>query len=175
MLTKEQKREQSEQLRSALGDAAALFVLQNHGLNVNEVNQLRSKVRQTSASYKVVKNSVVRLAVEGTELETLDSHLTGPNALAFTDGDGVALAKVLREFAKDHPELTFKRGYLEGQFLDAEEATAVADLPSRDELVSRLLYLLQSPIRRLAVALNGPIQKFTTAVSQIAEKESQAS
>ena len=97
--------------------------------------------------------------------------MTGPKTLAYTDGDAVALAKVLKTFIKKHPELTIQQAYLEGQLLDAKEAEKIADLPSRDELIAKLLYVLQSPIRRLAVALNSPIQQLATAVGQIAESK----
>ncbi len=168
MLTKEQKWEQSRTLQDALKQISTLFILENNGLTVNDVNELRTKVGAADATYKVVKNSVVRLAIEGTPLAKLAEHLTGPNAFAFTDGDGVALAKVLRGFIKDHPQLVFKQGYLEGQVLAAEQAQKIAELPTREELLTRLAYLLQSPIRRLAVALGTPIQKLATAVNQIA-------
>ena len=170
MLTKEQKHEQSLELRDGLADVTTLFLLENQGLNVNEVNILRSEVRKTEATYKVVKNTVVRLAVEGTEMEGITPFLSGPKVLAYTAGDGVALAKVLKTFIKAHPELSFKHAYLEGQILEAEDAEKMADMPSRDELIARLLQMLQSPIRRLAVALNAPVQKFATVIAQIAEK-----
>ena len=170
MLTKEQKHEQSLQLRDRLSDVTTLFLLENKGLNVNDVNSLRSEVRQMEATYKVVKNTVVRLAVEGTEMEGITPFLIGPKVLAYTAGDGVALAKVLKTFIKDHPELSFEQAFLEGQILEAEEAAKIADMPSRDELVARLLQMLQSPIRRLAVALNAPIQQLASALGQIAEK-----
>jgi len=80
------------------------------------------------------------------------------------------LAKVLRGFAKDHPELTFRRAYLEGQILEADVAQQLADLPSREELIAKLLNLLQSPIRRLVTALSGPTRGLVTALAQIAEK-----
>jgi large subunit ribosomal protein L10 len=169
MLTKAQKREQSDELRGAFADITTMFVLTNSGLSVNEVNELRSKVRETQATYRVAKNSVVRLAVEGTSLEGLGIHLQGPNAFAYTTGDGVALAKVLRDFVKTHPALTLRNAWLDGQVLGAERAATIADLPSREELIARLLYLMQSPIRRLAVALNGPIQKLASVVHQIAD------
>jgi len=170
MLTKEQKHEQSLQLRDRLSDVTTLFLLENKGLNVNDVNSLRSEVRQMEATYKVVKNTVVRLAVEGTEMEGITPFLIGPKVLAYTAGDGVALAKVLKTFIKNHPELSFEQAFLEGQILEAEEAAKIADMPSRDELVARLLQMLQSPIRRLAVALNAPIQQLASALGQIAEK-----
>ena len=171
MLTKEQKREQSDQLRNVLSDISTLFLLENTGLNVNDVNVLRSEIRKTEGTYKVVKNSVVKLAVEGTELEVLTPHMTGPKTLAFTEGDVVALAKVLKTFIKDHPELSIQQAYLDGQLLDAKAATKIADLPSKEELLTKLVYMLQSPIRRLAVALNSPIQQLTTVVGQIAESK----
>ena len=163
--------QQYEELRATLSDVNALFLMDNCGLNVNELNQLRSQVRQAEATYKVVKNSVTRLAIEGTRLEGLSSALVGPKALAFTEGDAVALAKALRDFAKDHPTFTFQRAFLDGQVLEAEEAKQVADLPSREELLSKLAFLLQSPIRRLAVALNTPMQKLASVLRQIAENK----
>jgi len=171
MLTREQKQEQSQQLRDKLDNVSTLFLLENRGLNVNDVNVLRSEVRKTEATYKVVKNTVVRLAVEGTEMEGITPFLTGPKVLAYTDGDGVELAKVLKTFIKNHPELSFEQAFLEGQILEAAEAEKIADLPSREELLTKLVYILQSPIRRLAVALNTPLQQFATAVGQIAEKQ----
>lgn len=171
MLTKEQKHEQSLLLRENLDGVTTLFLLENHGLNVNDVNRLRSEVRKSDATYKVVKNTVVRLAVEGTEMEGITPFLTGPKVLAYTGGDGVALAKVLKDFIKKHPELQFEQAFLEGQILEAKEAEKIAELPSREELITKLAYLLQSPIRRLAVALNAPLQYFANVIGQLAEKD----
>lgn len=171
MLTKEQKRVQFEALRQDFDGVQTLFLLENVGLTVNAVNDLRSKVREIDGAYRVVKNSVVKLAVEGTDKEGLTPHLKGPRVLAFTSGDGAALGKVLKEFIKDHPELSFKEAFLEGEVLDAKGAALIAELPSPEELISKLLYILQSPMRRLAVALNSPIQKLTSALSQVAEKQ----
>jgi large subunit ribosomal protein L10 len=170
MLTKEQKREQSDQLRAVLSGVNTLFLLENTGLNVNQINELRSQVRRSEAIYKVYKNTVVKLAVEGTDMEGLTPDLVGPKALAYTAGDGVALAKVLKDFIEEHPALSFHRAYLEGQILEADAANKIADIPSKNELVARLLNLLQSPIRRLVVALNGPTQGLTSVVHQIAKK-----
>ncbi len=174
MLTKEQKHEQSLLLRENLDGVTTLFLLENHGLNVNDVNRLRSEVRKSDATYKVVKNTVVRLAVEGTEMEGITPFLTGPKVLAYTGGDGVALAKVLKDFIKKHPELQFEQAFLEGQILEAKEAEKIAELPSREELITKLVYLLQSPIRRLAVALNAPLQYFANVIGQLAEKDEES-
>ncbi len=169
MLTKEQKREQSDLLRSTLGGVNTVFLLENHGLSVNEVNELRSKVRQSNGTYKVVKNSVVRLAIDGTDFASLAGHLTGPKALAWTSDDPVALAKVLRDFIKGHPALSMEQAWLEGRVLASQEAAQIAELPSRDELIAKLLYMLQSPIRRLVTALNAPIQQLASVLGQVAD------
>jgi large subunit ribosomal protein L10 len=171
MLTKEQKHEQSQVLRENLAGVTTLFLLENRGLKVNDVNVLRSEVRKTDSTYRVVKNSVARLAVEGTDKEAITPYLIGPKVLAYTAGDGVALAKVLKTFIKKHPELSFEQAFLEGQILEGAEAEKIADMPSREELVAKLLMLLQSPIRRLAVALNAPLQQLASALSQIAEQK----
>jgi len=168
MLTKDQKHEQSQNLRAALGRVTSVFLLVNAGLKVPVVTELWSQVRRTQATYKVVKNSVVRLAVEGTKMEGLAPHLVGPKALAYTAGDSIALAKVLRDFAKTHPALTFQRAYLEGRLIEAEEARKIADMPSKEELLTQLVFLLQSPIRRLVVALNSPAQKLASVLGQVA-------
>ena len=171
MLTKEQKREQSDKLRGALSEISTLFLLENTGLNVNDVNVLRSEIRKSEGTYKVVKNSVVKLAVEGTDLEVITPHMVGPKTLAYTDGDAVALAKVLKTFIKNHPELSIQHAFLEGQLLDAKAAEKIADLPTKEELLTKLAYLLQSPIRRLAVALNSPVQQLAAVMGQIAESK----
>lgn len=170
MLTREQKQTQADELRRTLDTVNTVFVLENHGLSVNDVNQLRSKVRETGASYRVIKNSVVQLAITETPFEVLSERLSGPNAFAFTETDAVELAKVLRDFIDDHPRLVFKNVYLEGNLLPADEAQKLADLPSKDELLAKLVYVLQSPIRRLAVAAGTPLQRLATVLARIAEQ-----
>ncbi|MCD4748753.1 MAG: 50S ribosomal protein L10 [Thermoanaerobaculales bacterium] len=171
MLTREQKRVQSDALREVFSDVNTLFLINNAGLGVNDVNVIRTQVREVEGAFKVVKHSVVKLAIEGTDKEGLGPHLQGPKMLAYTSGDGVALAKVLRNFIKDHPSLSFEEAYMEGELLDAKAAELIAELPSREELISKMLFVLQSPMRRLAVALNSPIQKFVSVLSQVAEQK----
>ena len=171
MLTREEKHQRSEELREALGEVNTLFLMENTGLTVNEINELRSQIRGIESIYRVAKNSVVKHAVEGTEMEGLTPFLVGPKTLAYTHGDPVALAKVLRDFAKAHPELTFQRAFLEGQILEAEDAKKLADMPSKEDLLTKLAYLLQSPIRRLAVALNSPVQGLASVLGQAATAE----
>jgi large subunit ribosomal protein L10 len=151
--------------------AHGVFVMDFTGLSVGEVTELREKVRNASGRYVVVKNTLAKIAVAGSDKEPLQRFIEGPSALAFTDTDAVQLAKALAEFAKGHEKLVFKGGLIEGQLLDGQQAKQVAALPSKQELVARLLFLLQSPMRRLAVALNWPVRSLAVSVKQIAEQK----
>jgi large subunit ribosomal protein L10 len=171
MLTRAQKQEQIDALKSHVLSAQGVFVVDFTGLSVGEVTELREKVRSASGRYVVVKNTLARIAVAGSDKEPLQRFIEGPSALAFTEADAVQLAKALAEFAKGHERLVFKGGLIEGQLLDAQQAKQVAALPSRRELVARLLFLLQSPLRRLAVALNWPVRSLAVSLQQVAEKQ----
>lgn len=175
MLTREQKQRQIDSLKEQLGGAEGLFVMSFTGLKVGEVTELRRKIREANGNYVVVKNRLARIAVAGTEKEPLQTLLGGMTAVAYTSVDPVALAKALADFAKGHEKLVFRGGFIEHAVLDAAQAKQVAALPSKPELVARLLFVLQSPMRRLVTALNWPVQGLASTVSQIAkEKESQA-
>ncbi len=174
MLTRAEKQQQIEDLKAGLQPAQGVFVMDFTGLTVGEVTELRQKVSQAAGRYLVVKNTLAKIAVDGSKKEPLKELLSGPSALAMTDEDAVQLAKALAEFAKNHEKLQFRGGLIEGQLLDAAAARQVASMPTKQELVARLLYLLQSPIRRLAVALNWPVRSLAVSVKQIAdEKERQ--
>ncbi len=175
MLTRQQKQEQIDYLTSALRPASGVFVMGYQGLTVAEVTELRDKVRAVSAQYVVVKNTLARIALGAADREALGALLDGPIALAFTTSDSAQLAKALSEFAKNHEKLQFRGALVEGQLLDAAQAQQIANLPSKQELVARLLYVLQSPMRRFVTALNWPLRSLAVAVKQIAEnKERQA-
>lgn len=175
MLTRQQKQEQIDSLTSALRPSSGVFVMGYQGLTVAEVTELRERVRGASGRYVVVKNTLARIALGAAEREALGALLDGPIALAFTTTDSAQLAKALAEFAKGHEKLKFRGALVEGQLLDAAQAQQVATLPSKEELVARLLYVLQSPMRRLVTALNWPLRSLAVTVKQIAdEKERQA-
>jgi len=172
MLTRAQKQEQIDALKGMLAPANGLFVMDFTGLSVGEVTELRRKVREAKGSYRVVRNTLAKLAVAETNHQALQQLLTGPAAVAYTDQDAVLLAKALAEFAKTHEKLQFRGGLIEGQLLDAKQAKQVAALPSRPELVAKLLFVLQSPIRRLVTVLDAPVRGLAVSISQIAnEKE----
>ncbi len=171
MLTREQKQEQIDALKSALGPAEGLFVMDFTGLTVGEVTELRRKVRNVDGTYVVVKNTLAKIALSGSANEAVSGLLDGPTAVAYTNKDAVGLAKALAEFAKAHDKLRFRGGFVAGQLLDPKQAQQVATLPTKQELVARLLFLLQSPMRRLVVALAWPTRSLAVTVKQIADEK----
>jgi large subunit ribosomal protein L10 len=171
MLTRAQKQERIEILRSLLAPAHGLFVMDFTGLTVGEVTELRRRVREARGGYRVVRNTLAKLALAETDHKQLQQLLSGPAAVAYTDQDAIALAKALADFAKTHEQLRFRGGLVEGQFLDASQAKQVAALPSRKELIARLLWVLQSPLRRMVTALNAPVAGLAVSLHQIAGKK----
>jgi large subunit ribosomal protein L10 len=171
MLTRAQKQEQIDTLKGMLAPANGLFVMDFTGLSVGEVTELRRRVKEARGNYRVVRNTLARLALAETDHRGLEELLTGPAAVAYTDQDAVMLAKALAEFAKTHEQLRFRGGLVEGQLLDAQQAKQVAALPSKQELVARLLFLLQSPMRRLATVLSAPMRGLVVSLNQIADQK----
>ena len=130
----------------------ATIVVDYRGLTVSEATELRKQLREAGVEFKVYKNSLTRRAAESAEMAELNEFLTGPNAIAFSNEDVVAPAKVLNDFAKDHEALEIKAGVIEGKLVTLDEVKAIATLPSREGLLSMLLSVLQAPIRNLALA-----------------------
>ena len=143
-----------EEISGAIKDAASVVVVDYRGLTVAEDTQLRKQLREAGVSYKVYKNTLVSRAVEGTEFEGLREVLEGPSAFAISADDATAPARILAKFAKTAPKLEIKAGVVEGTFYDADGMKAIASVPSREELLSKLLGSLQSPIANLARVLN---------------------
>ena len=164
-----------ETLGKDLASAGTAILFGFSGLKVTEVTELRRQVRGTKSKYVVVKNTLARRAVRGTPLEAMSDQFVGPTAVAYGSTNAVALAKVLTTFAKANPNLVFKGGFVDGRPVAAAEIASIAELPSREELVARLLGLIQSPVRRLAAVLNGPMRGLAGTLHQIAEQKGKAS
>ncbi len=147
-----QKKVVVEEITSKLKESKSTIIVDYRGLNVSEVTELRKQLREANVEFKVYKNTMTRRAVEQAELDGLNDVLTGPNAIAFSTEDVVAPAKVLNEFAKQHEALEIKAGVIEGKVSTVEEVKALAELPSREGLLSMLLSVLQAPVRNLALA-----------------------
>ena len=161
-------------LEADLAKAGNAILFGFSGLKVNEVTELRRQVRGTQSKYVVVKNTLALRATKGTPLEGVAKHFVGATAVAYNKSNPVALAKVLTTFAKANPNLVFKAAVVEGRAIEAREIAAIAELPSREELVSKLLFLIQSPMRRLVTVLNGPMRGLAGTLHQIAEQKSKS-
>ncbi|WP_321386656.1 50S ribosomal protein L10 [uncultured Enterococcus sp.] len=139
--------------------AASVVIVDYRGLTVEEVTALRKQLRDANVEMKVIKNSILSRAAQAAGLEGLDEVFTGPTAVAFSNEDVVAPAKIMDEFAKDAKALEIKGGVIEGKVSSIEEITALAKLPSRDGLLSMLLSVLQAPVRNVAYAVKAVAEK----------------
>ncbi|EUJ33841.1 50S ribosomal protein L10 [Listeria floridensis FSL S10-1187] len=146
------KKSTVDEITAKLTDSASTIIVDYRGLNVSDVTELRKQLREAGIDFKVYKNTMVRRAVEAKGFEGLEEVLTGPNAIAFSNDDVVAPAKILNDFAKDHEALEIKAGIIEGQVSSIDEVKALATLPSREGLLSMLCNVLQAPVRNLALA-----------------------
>jgi ribosomal protein L10 len=135
-------------------DAASVVLVDYRGLTVAQDTELRKQLREAGIIYKVCKNTMMKRAFEGTELAALDEHLEGPSAIAISKDDATAPARILCKFAKDAKALELKAGVVEGTLYDNTALSELAKIPSREELLSKLLGSLQSPITNLARVLN---------------------
>lgn len=148
----EMKQQVVSEIAGKLSESKSTVVVDYRGLTVSEVTELRKQLREAGVEFKVYKNSLTRRAAEQVELAGLNDVLTGPSAIAFSKEDVIAPAKVINNFAKEHEALEIKAGIIEGNVASAEEVKALAELPSREGLLSMLLSVLQAPIRNLALA-----------------------
>ena len=135
-------------------DAASVVLVDYRGLTVAQDTELRKQLRDAGIVYKVCKNTMMKRAFEGTELAALEEHLEGPSAIAISKDDATAPARILCKFAKDAKALELKAGVIEGTVYDVDGLTELSKIPSREELLSKLLGSLQSPITNLARVLN---------------------
>ena len=170
-LTRSTKKEILGGYEEAMASAEHAFVIGFKGITVNQVNELRNRVRKSGGRYVVIKNTLARLAVAGKPLDQVKEHFSGPTAVVFSLEDPVALAKVLTDFAKDTPVIEFKGGLVEGRPIAASQVKEIALLPSRQQLLSKLVYLMQSPIQRFVqvLAAAGP-QRLAIVLDQVAKK-----
>lgn len=155
----EQKKQIVADVAEKMKTCATTVITEYRGLNVAEVTELRKKLREAGVEFKVIKNTLTRRATEAAQFTELDRHLTGPTAIAFSKDDAVAPAKILAEFAKKHEALKVKAGIVEGKVVTEAEIKALADLPSREGLLSMLLSVLQAPIRNFALAVKAVAEK----------------
>ena len=154
-MEKNQKIAEVAVLKETFASATSAVVIEFKGLVVGKDTAFRKSVRDSKAQYRVSKNTLLRLAVKDTSFEALGGSFKGSSAIATTTTDVVAMAKAINGFLKDNPAATFKAGVMDGKLFDAKQLQVLAELPSRDVLIAKLLYLMQYPISGLAVVLEG--------------------
>ena len=156
-MAREDKVAEVAEIRDRLAGSAATLLTHYRGLSVKELKQLRRELAASSAELRVVKNTLAKRAVADAGIEGLDDLLEGPTSLVFCADDPVGPAKALKKFAKDHPDLVIRGGYLDGAVMDAEETTRLADLASREELLAKLAGLMQGALAGFARLLQAPL------------------
>lgn len=160
-----------EEIKGRLQKAQGAVLTDYRGLNVAEVTELRSKLRDAGIEYKVLKNTLTRIAANEIGLEGLATYLEGPTAIAFGSDDPVAPAKILAEFAKTHKALEIKAGILEHQVIDMDGVNTLADLPPREVLLAKLLGAMQTPMYGFACSLQGLLRNFVYVLDAVREKK----
>jgi len=168
---KNEKAETVESLKAAIAAQRGTVVTSFRGLKVSEITALRKKLRAIDAEIRVVKNTLILRAAEGTPFGDLSAHFTGPTAVAFSHGDPVAMAKVLKEFAAATPKVKLRAGFVEGKVLSTKDVETLASVPPREILLSRLVGGLASPITRLAQAFSGPPRKLVYVLESIRKRK----
>jgi len=169
-VSKAKKKEQVEKLSAELKNVSSAVVATYSKLTVAQDYELRKALRTTGAKYKVVKNTLAEKAAKGTKIEEGLKNLTGVTSIAYTTGDPVAMAKALTKYAKDTPEFTFKIGVVEGRVISIKEIEALASMPSKEEIYSKLLFLISSPAQRLVTVMNAVGRDVAVVLSQGVEK-----
>ena len=172
-LTLEQKQTMVAEVASKLAGAQAVIVAEYRGLNVERVTQLRAKARKSGLYLQVLKNTLARRAVQGTPFEKLADQMVGPLAYGISD-DPVAAAKVLHAYAKGNEKLVIKGGAMPGHVMNAKEVGQLATMPSREELLAKLLGTMQAPIAKFVQTLNEVPGKFVRTVAAVRDQKEKA-
>src|SRR5256885_1515444 len=170
-VTKAKKTDQVQKLGKDLKNVSSMIVATYNKLTVAQDFELRKAVRGTGAKYRVVKNTLAERAAKGTKVEEALKNLTGVTSIAYTEGDPVALAKALAKYAKDTPEFSFKSGVVEGRVISIKEISALATMPSKEEIYSKLLFLISAPAQRLVTVMNAVGRDVAVVINQAVEQK----
>ena len=170
-VSRAKKTEQVEKLGQELKTVSSLIVTTYSKMTVAQDAELRKTLRTSGAKYAVVKNTLAERAAKGTKAEAVLQNLTGVTSIAYTRGDPVTLAKALSKYAKDNPELTFKAGVVEGRVISIAEIQALATMPSKEEIYSKLLFLMKAPGQHLVSAMQAVGRNLAVVVNQGVEQK----
>ena len=166
MKKRSEKQADLDKLKSELAKVSTVILTTFQGIKVDEDTKLRRAVQAAGGKYRVVKNTLAERAGAGTPAENLLKNLSGTNSIAYTEADPVALAKAITKIAKDVPAFQFKAGVVEGRVVSVADIRQLANLPSKDELVSKIMFLLHAPAQRIAVALNALPRNLAVTVNE---------
>jgi large subunit ribosomal protein L10 len=169
-LSRSAKTDKVKKLASELESSTSAIIGTFAGLTASKDFELRKAVRGAGGSYHVVKNKLAARAAEGTKIEAALKGLKGVSSVAYTSGDPVALAKALSAWVKDNSEFTFKLGIIDGKVIDVREIGELATMPGKEELFSKLLFLINSPAQRLATVINATGRDLAVVINQGVEK-----
>jgi len=170
-MNKAEKNTVVEELKTTFDQSTGVILMSFDRINVPDITEFRDKIRESGSGYKVIKNTLALIAAKDTSVSLMAEHFNGPTGVAYTEEDPVALAKALKGFQKDHPGLEFKCGVVEGQLLSNEQIKELAELASREELLSKVLFLLNAPLTNFATAIQSPIRNLAVVLKQLEDKK----
>src|SRR5687767_4298921 len=172
MNTRETKQNDLNALTASLAASKSAMVVSFKGVSVAKDQEFRNSIREAGAKYEVVKNTLARIAVKGTDFEQASDHFKGVTAIAWTENDPVVLTKAISKFMKDNADIyTFKTGVVDGNLVDLEKLTTIANLPSKEELISKLLFVLNAQAQRIVTVINAVPRDLAVVIKQIGEKD----
>src|SRR6478672_6769775 len=175
MKTRETKQNDLNALTESLAASKSAMVVSFTGVTVAKDQEFRNSIREAGAKYEVVKNTLARIAVKGTQFEEASESFKGVTAIAWTDGDPVVLSKAISKFMKDNADIyTFKSGVVDGKLVDYTQLQTIASLPSKEELISKLLFVLQSGAQRIVTVINAVPRDLAIVIDQIGKQEGRA-
>jgi large subunit ribosomal protein L10 len=166
MKKRSEKQQDLDKLKGELAKVSTVILTTFQGITVQDDTKLRRSVQAAGGKYQVVKNTIAERAANGTPAEKLLTNLKGTNSIAFTNTDPVALAKALTKIAKDVPAFQFRSGVVEGRVISIAEIQQLANLPSKEELISKIMFLLNAPAQRIATALNALPRNLAVTVNE---------
>lgn len=175
MKTRETKAKDLAALTESLQNSKSAMVISFKGLTVTKDQEFRNSLREAGAKYQVVKNTLARMAVKGTDFEQATEAFKGVTAIAWTENDPVVLSKAISKFMKDNADIyTFKTGVVDGKLVDLKQLQTIASLPSKEELISKLLFVLNAQAQRIVTVINAVPRDLAVVIKQIGEQEGRA-